>query len=104
VSSPPDEPFAASSNGSLSTVGTVRPPDRPSIAVLPFVNLRSEPSSDFFSDGLTEELINLLSRTEGLRVVTRTSVFQFKDKALDVRRIAQLRCRSRAGSAGRCPA
>jgi adenylate cyclase len=66
------------------------PREEPSLAVLPFVNLRAEPSPDFFSDGLTEELINLLSRTDGLRVVARTSVFQFKDKAVDVRQIAKL--------------
>jgi adenylate cyclase len=85
-------PAVAPANRDLTSapVITAVRADGPSLAVLPFVNLRSEPSSDFFSDGLTEELINLLSRTEGLRVVARTSVFQFKNQAMDVRRIAQM--------------
>jgi TolB-like protein/Flp pilus assembly protein TadD len=65
------------------------PPAVASIAVLPFVNLRVGDDTDFFSDGLTEDLINLLSRTAGLRVVARTSVFQFKGKAIDVREIGR---------------
>jgi adenylate cyclase len=62
---------------------------QPSLAVLPFVNLRADTETDFFSDGLTEELINLLSRMQGLRVVARTSVFQFKGRAIDVRDIGR---------------
>jgi TolB-like protein/tetratricopeptide (TPR) repeat protein len=57
------------------------------IAVLPFVNLSSDPESNYFSDGLTEELINTLSAAGGLQVVARTSVFQFKGKVGDIREI-----------------
>lgn len=62
-----------------------------SIAVLPFVSLSADPENEHFSDGLTEELINVLTYVPGLRVVARTSVFCFKNAARDVREIgAQL--------------
>lgn len=60
-----------------------------SVAVLPFANVGSEPDSDYFSDGLTEEIIDALSRLPRLRVVARTSAFEFKGKPQDVRMIAQ---------------
>jgi serine/threonine-protein kinase len=60
-----------------------------SIAVLPFVNVQSDPDSDYFSDGLTEELINALSRVPNLRVVSRTSAFEFKGKSQNISTIAQ---------------
>ena len=50
-----------------------------SIAVLPFVNLSGDPSQDYFSDGLTEELLNSLAEIEGLQVAARTSSFSFKE-------------------------
>ncbi len=53
---------------------------RPSIAVLPFVNMSSDEENEYFSDGLTEEMLNLLAQTEGLRVAGRTSSFFYKDK------------------------
>lgn len=60
-----------------------------SIAVLPFANLSRDPEYEYFSDGLTEELINTLSRVEGFRVVSRTSVFQFKGAAADIRELGR---------------
>jgi len=51
-----------------------------SIAVLPFVNMSSDKEGDYFSDGITEELINALANVEGLHVVSRTSAFAFKGK------------------------
>jgi TolB-like protein/tetratricopeptide (TPR) repeat protein len=65
-------------------------PPLSSIAVIPFVNMSADPANEYFSDGLTEELINVLARVEGLRVVARTSVFQFKGKADDIRHIGKL--------------
>lgn len=59
------------------------------IAVLPFTNLSSEQENEYFSDGLTEELINALTKVEGLRVVAWSSAFQLKGKARDIRRIAE---------------
>ncbi|MFA9452998.1 MAG: protein kinase [Candidatus Aminicenantaceae bacterium] len=57
----------------------------PSIAVLPFVNMSADPENEYFSDGLTEELINALTKIQGLRVVARTSSFAFKGEKIDLR-------------------
>ena len=57
------------------------------IAVLPFVNVGADPENEYFSDGLTEELINRLGHVPGLQVVGRTSVQQFKGQAKDIREI-----------------
>ncbi|HUU39179.1 MAG TPA: protein kinase [Candidatus Desulfaltia sp.] len=59
------------------------------IAVLPFVNMSSDPENEYFSDGLAEELINSLSKIEGLHVVSRTSSFSFKGRNQDIRQIAE---------------
>ena len=64
-------------------------PDKPSIAVLPFVNLSNDPEQESFADGLTEDLITDLSRTSGLFVIARNSAFAYKGKAMDVRAIAE---------------
>ena len=63
------------------------PPPPPSIAVLPFRNLGTSPADEYFSDGMTEEIIAELSRLRGVRVVARTSSFAFKEKPMDVRDI-----------------
>jgi TolB-like protein/Tfp pilus assembly protein PilF len=54
--------------------------DQKSIAVLPFVNMSADKDTDFFSDGVTEEILNALARTPGLRVTARTSAFAFKGR------------------------
>jgi len=59
-------------------------PDKPSIAVLPFVNMSEDPSQEYFSDGLTEDLITALSKLSGLFVISRNSVFTYKGKAVKV--------------------
>ena len=60
-----------------------------SIAVLPFVNMSSDPENEFFSDGMTEEIINALARINGLQVTARTSSFAFKNHNKDIREIAE---------------
>jgi len=65
--------------------------DKKSVAVLPFVNMSSDPEQEYFSDGITEEIINALVKIPGLSVPARTSVFGFKGHQGDVRQIgAQL--------------
>jgi len=58
-----------------------------SIAVLPFVNMSSDKESDYFSDGITEELINALANVKGLRVTSRTAVFALRGKNLGIREL-----------------
>lgn len=60
-----------------------------SVAVLPFVNMSEEKANEYFSDGLTEELLNVLAQVKGLHVAARTSSFQFKGKSEDLRVVAQ---------------
>ncbi|MCP4248871.1 MAG: protein kinase [bacterium] len=72
--------------------GAVQQADGPaaaSIAVLPFVNLSSDPENEYFSDGLAEELIIALSKIDGLEVASRTSAFAFKGENRDVRAIGE---------------
>lgn len=59
-----------------------------SIAVLPFVNMSADPENEYFSDGITEEIINALTKIDGLKVIARTSSFAFKGKNADIREIA----------------
>jgi adenylate cyclase len=60
------------------------PPDRPSVAVLPFANLSGDPEQEYFSDGITEDLITDLSKISGLFVIARNSVFAYKGRAVKV--------------------
>ncbi|MDB5231269.1 MAG: putative integral rane protein [Chitinophagaceae bacterium] len=64
---------------------TKQPSNR--LAVLPFVNMSADPENEYFSDGITEELLNVLTKVEGLRVTSRTSAFTFKGKDIDIREI-----------------
>ena len=59
-----------------------------SIAVLPFANMSGDKEQEYFSDGLAEEIINLLAQTPGLKVIARTSAFAFRGKEQDIRAIA----------------
>ncbi len=58
-----------------------------SIAVLPFVNMSADPENEYFSDGISEEILNALTRVDGLQVTARTSSFSFKGKNEDIRQI-----------------
>jgi TolB-like protein len=60
-----------------------------SIAVLPFVNMSAEPNQDYFSDGLSEELLNVLTHVDGLVVASRTSSFAYKNDSRNIRQIAR---------------
>ncbi|MFZ0337675.1 MAG: protein kinase [Terracidiphilus sp.] len=65
-----------------------RPPETPSIAVLPFANLSADKENEYFSDGLAEEMLIALSQVEGLRVAARSSSFSFKGKNTEMGEIA----------------
>lgn len=60
-----------------------------SIAVLPFVNMSNDIDNDYFCDGITEEIINALTKVKGLKVIARTSSFAFKGKDIDIRKIGE---------------
>lgn len=83
--------------------------DRRSIAVLPFVNMSSDPENEYFADGISEELLNILAGIDGLKVASRTSAFSFKGKdtpipeiarQLDVHHVLEARYASRATACG----
>ncbi len=64
-------------------------PDKPSIAVLPFDNLSGDPSKDYFSDGITENIIMALSNVSNLFVIARNSTFTYKGKPVKVQQVAE---------------
>ena len=64
-------------------------PETSSIAVLPFVNMSSDPEQEYFSDGVTEEVLNLLAKVPELRVTSRSSAFSFKGQKLEIHEIAR---------------
>jgi adenylate cyclase len=64
-------------------------PGKPSIAVLPFDNMSADPEQDYFADGMTEEIITLLSTVPELFVIARNSTFAYKGQSVDVRRVAE---------------
>ena len=64
-------------------------PDKPSIAVLPFDNMSKDPEQEYFSDGITEDLITDLSKISGLFVIARNSVFTYKGKAVKVDQVSR---------------
>jgi TolB-like protein/DNA-binding winged helix-turn-helix (wHTH) protein len=85
-----EAPSHSGSPANVAPTGAVAfaPPPH-SIAVLPLVNLSGDKEQEYFSDGLTEELLNSLARINELRIAGRTSSFYFKDKDVDLRTIAQ---------------
>jgi len=64
-------------------------PDKPSIAVLPFINLSGDPEQEYFSDGLTDEIITILSRVPKLFVIARNSTFTYKGKPVKVQQVGE---------------
>jgi adenylate cyclase len=64
-------------------------PDKPSVAVLPFDNMSGDPGQEYFSDGLTEQIINGLCKASNLFVVARNSSFAYKNKSISIKQIAQ---------------
>src|SRR5947199_457766 len=63
--------------------------ERPSVAVLPFINMSGDPEQEYFSDGITEDIITDLSKVSGLFVVARNTVFTYKGKTVEVQQVAK---------------
>ena len=84
---------ATTANGSVSRApeepGSLTPPDGPSIAVLPFSNLSSDPEQEYFADGMVEEITTALAKVRWLFVVARNSSFTYKGRATDVRQVGR---------------
>jgi TolB-like protein len=80
-------------DAAVTTEGVPAPnlqlPDRPSIAVLPFVNLSGDPEQDYFIDGIVDEIITSLSHFRSLFVIARTSTFTYKGRAMDVKQVGR---------------
>jgi TolB-like protein len=88
-------PDAAETAQQAQTVKSNPTPEKleramPTIAVLPFVNMSSDPEQEYFSDGITEEILNRLAKIQALQVAARTSVFSFKGRDQDIRQIGEL--------------
>ena len=75
--------------GSKSTTRQLPLPTKPSIAILPFVNMSGDPEQQYFSDGITEDIITELSRFRALFVIARNSSFQYRGTATDVKRVGR---------------
>jgi len=85
----PEAVSAATQRVHLESRDAPAPPEKPSIAVLPFKNLSGDPDQEYFVDGLTEDIISALSRFTSLWVIAGASAFTYKGTAMDVRRIAK---------------
>jgi adenylate cyclase len=82
-----DKQAAPSSTPSDASIGSSSPSSA-SVAVLPFINISGDPDNEYFSDGLTEELLNVLTNIKDLKVAARTSSFHFKGRTGDISEIA----------------
>jgi TolB-like protein/tetratricopeptide (TPR) repeat protein len=90
IGSVKEPPVAATSAPARETSKpSLAPPDRPSIAILPFQNLSGDPEQDYFADGMVEDIITGLSRIKWLSVVAGNSTFRYKGSAIDVKHISR---------------
>jgi adenylate cyclase len=71
------------------SLATLKPPEKPSIAVLPFQNMSGDPEQDYFADGLVEDITTGLSRFKWLFVIARNSTFIYKGKPIDIRQVGR---------------
>jgi TolB-like protein len=75
--------------GTAAAKPPLPPPDKPSLAVLPFQNMSGDPEQDYFADGMVEEITTAITRFPWLSVVARNSSFAYKGRAVDVRQVAR---------------
>ena len=86
---PDQSDIPASHQQAVAVESTAATSARPSIAVLPFINLSDDQQNEYFADGLAEEILNLLVRIQEIDVASRTSSFYFKGKDVDIKAVAQ---------------
>jgi len=90
----PVELYAITNEGlAVPSEKSVKPPGKDmskSVAVLPFVNMSADPDNEYFSEGISEEIINALTRVEGLSVTARTSSFALKNQEIDIREAGKM--------------
>jgi adenylate cyclase len=78
-----------SPNAPKQVVSSLPVPDRPSIAVLPFVNLTGDPQQDYFADGVVEDIITALARVRWFFVIARNSTFTYKGQSVDLKQVGR---------------
>src|SRR2546423_8378182 len=76
-------------SGETSAIASTHREEKPSIAVLPFINMSGDPEQEYFSDGITEDIITDLSKVSGLFVVARNTAFTYKGKSVEVQEVAK---------------
>ena len=79
----------AAGNAGESPPQALELPDKPSIAILPFSNLSSDPEQDYFADGIVDEIITALSRFKSVFVIARNSSFTYKGRAVDLKQVGR---------------
>jgi adenylate cyclase len=84
-----DQNASAANSGPARSQPPVLPPDKPSIAVLPFQNMSGDPEQEYFADGMAEDIITALSRFKPLFVIARNSSFTYKGRAVDVKQVGR---------------
>ena len=84
-----DEEPAAETPGNPAATASHDTPAKASVAVLPFVNMSGDPQNEYFSDGLSEELLNVLAKIDALKVAARTSSFHFKGQTGNIAEISR---------------
>jgi len=85
----PTQTAAVAEQATTDTASARQKADNKSIAVLPFVNMSSDPEQEYFSDGITEEVLNLLAKIPQLKVTSRSSAFSFKGQNIDIPTVAR---------------
>jgi adenylate cyclase len=84
-----EQSHASRGSTSASAPHALSLPDKPSLAVLPFQNMSSDPEQEFFADGIAEDIITALSRYPSLFVIARNSCFTYKGRAVDVKQVGR---------------
>jgi TolB-like protein len=84
-----EEPAPTGLQTSAASPPSIALPDKPSIAVLPFQNLSSDPEQDYFADGMVDDIITGLSRIKWLFVIARNTTFTYKSRPIDVKQVGR---------------